>query len=300
MGVIYSDYSRARIGWFFGLSGWQLATVALTFLPIAWAMQQAAWASVALFTLLWAFIVLVTVTPVRGRSAVGWVFASAVVRRRGPRRLDPVPVESLHRRGGFAGGAGPARGVAGRPDPRRPPAWRHVHEGRDHPGPPLPDVGADRVGDPPRHRPGRARPARTTRGRAGGAARPRRPDRADRRGRVPGADRAGGRRRTRPVDRPAPPRHRAARVSAGQRRAAGSPDPGQRPHRGVRHLRRPRGPARPGGQGVRRRPRRPRPGPLRPRRRARGAAARRDGDDQRRLADQPGAGAGLPHRLRAR
>lgn len=76
MGVIYSDYSRARIGWFFGLSGWQLTTVALTFLPIAWAMQQAPWASVALFTLLWAVIVLVTVTPVRGRSAVGWVFAS--------------------------------------------------------------------------------------------------------------------------------------------------------------------------------------------------------------------------------
>ncbi|MER7070648.1 DUF350 domain-containing protein [Terrabacter sp. NPDC000476] len=76
MGVIYSDFSRARIGWFFGLSGWQLTTVALTFLPIAWAMQQAAWTSVALFTLLWAFVVLVTVTPVRGRSAVGWVLAS--------------------------------------------------------------------------------------------------------------------------------------------------------------------------------------------------------------------------------
>lgn len=76
MGVIYSDYSRARIGWFFGLSGWQLTTVALTFLPIAWAMQQAAWASVALLALLWAVIVLVTVTPVRGRSAMGWVFAS--------------------------------------------------------------------------------------------------------------------------------------------------------------------------------------------------------------------------------
>ncbi|WP_344252347.1 SCO6880 family protein [Terrabacter carboxydivorans] len=76
MGVIYSDYSRARIGWFFGLSGWQLATVALSFLPVAWAMQQTAWTSVALFTLLWAFIVLVTVTPVRGRSATGWILAS--------------------------------------------------------------------------------------------------------------------------------------------------------------------------------------------------------------------------------
>ena len=28
MVVIYCDYSRARIGYFFGLSGWQLAVVA--------------------------------------------------------------------------------------------------------------------------------------------------------------------------------------------------------------------------------------------------------------------------------
>lgn len=76
MAVIYSDYSRARIGWFFGLSGWQLVTVALSFLPIAWAMQEGAWASVALFTALWALIMVVTVTPVRGRSATGWVLAS--------------------------------------------------------------------------------------------------------------------------------------------------------------------------------------------------------------------------------
>ena len=44
MGVIYSDYSRARIGHFFGLSGWQLATVALT-LPCrsASGQRRAAW-----------------------------------------------------------------------------------------------------------------------------------------------------------------------------------------------------------------------------------------------------------------
>ena len=32
--VIYSDYSRARIGHFFGLSGWQLAVVTLSLMPV--------------------------------------------------------------------------------------------------------------------------------------------------------------------------------------------------------------------------------------------------------------------------
>ena len=40
MTVIYSDYTRARIGWFFGLSGPQLATVALSSLPMFWAIQS--------------------------------------------------------------------------------------------------------------------------------------------------------------------------------------------------------------------------------------------------------------------
>lgn len=76
MAVIYSDYSRARIGWFFGLSGWQLAIVSLTFLPIAWSMNSGAWISALLFALLWAVILLITITPVRGRSATGWATAS--------------------------------------------------------------------------------------------------------------------------------------------------------------------------------------------------------------------------------
>ncbi len=76
MSVIYSDYSRDRIGWFFGLSGWQLAVVALSSLPTFWSVQQTAWASTALFLAIWVLVALVTVVPVRGRSAVGWIAAS--------------------------------------------------------------------------------------------------------------------------------------------------------------------------------------------------------------------------------
>ncbi|HET7477098.1 MAG TPA: SCO6880 family protein [Dermatophilaceae bacterium] len=76
MAVIYSDYSRARIGWFFGLSGWQLGVVALSTMPMFWSVQSGAWLSAGLFLALWAVVVLVTVTPVRGRSTTGWITAS--------------------------------------------------------------------------------------------------------------------------------------------------------------------------------------------------------------------------------
>ncbi|MCM3556664.1 PrgI family protein [Janibacter melonis] len=76
MALIYSDYSRSRIGWLFGFSGWQMAVVATTFLPIAVSMSRGAWRSVALFALVWVIVTAVTITPVRGRSAVGWLLAS--------------------------------------------------------------------------------------------------------------------------------------------------------------------------------------------------------------------------------
>jgi hypothetical protein len=76
MAVIYNDYSRARIGWFFGLSGWQLGVVALSTMPVFWSIQSGAWLPAGLFLLLWAVVAAVTVTPVRGRSASGWITAS--------------------------------------------------------------------------------------------------------------------------------------------------------------------------------------------------------------------------------
>lgn len=76
MAVIYHDYSRARIGWFFGLTGWQLGILAVGTLPAFWCIRAHAWLSALMFAALWAVAFLVTVTPVRGRSATGWLSAS--------------------------------------------------------------------------------------------------------------------------------------------------------------------------------------------------------------------------------
>ena len=74
--TIYADYQRDRIGWFFGLSGGQLMFLALASLPAFWAISRGAWFSAFLFALVWAVPAGITVVPVRGRSATGWVFAS--------------------------------------------------------------------------------------------------------------------------------------------------------------------------------------------------------------------------------
>ena len=72
MAIIYSDYSRARIGHFFGLSGWQLAVVALSLMPVLVSVNAGSWLPAAVFALAWGLVVVVTVTPVRGRSATNW------------------------------------------------------------------------------------------------------------------------------------------------------------------------------------------------------------------------------------
>ena len=76
MATIYGDYSRDKIGWFFGLSGWQLATLAAAVMPVFWAIQRGEWLSAVLFAGLWVLVFVVTVAPVRGRSATGWLAAS--------------------------------------------------------------------------------------------------------------------------------------------------------------------------------------------------------------------------------
>ena len=76
--TIYADYQRDRIGWFFGLSGGQLMFLALASLPAFWAISRGAWFSAFLFALVWLFLLAITVIPVRGRSATGWVFASTM------------------------------------------------------------------------------------------------------------------------------------------------------------------------------------------------------------------------------
>ncbi len=73
--TIYSDYTRDRIGWFFGLRAWQLAAVSVSTLPVFWAIQRQAWLSMLLFSLVWAVVVLVTAVQVKGRPMLGWLWA---------------------------------------------------------------------------------------------------------------------------------------------------------------------------------------------------------------------------------
>ena len=77
MSQVYNAYSKARIGWFlFGLTGWQAAVVAVSTLPVAWALTRQAWASAGAFLLICLAVIVVTVVPVRGRSAIGWIGAT--------------------------------------------------------------------------------------------------------------------------------------------------------------------------------------------------------------------------------
>ena len=76
MSMIYSDYNRDRIGWFFGVSGWQLALLAASALPVIISLQDGAWMAALLFSAVWLLVLVITVVPVRGRSATGWFLAS--------------------------------------------------------------------------------------------------------------------------------------------------------------------------------------------------------------------------------
>lgn len=72
----YNDYTPARIGFLFGLSLPQLVVVAVSGLPLMSALGRGAWVALAMLVPLWVMVVVLTVVPVRGRSAVGWLGAS--------------------------------------------------------------------------------------------------------------------------------------------------------------------------------------------------------------------------------
>ena len=76
MSTTYADYTRDRIGWLFGISGGQLIFLATASLPMFWAISQGAWLPALLLAGIWAFVLLVTIVPVHGRSATGWLIAS--------------------------------------------------------------------------------------------------------------------------------------------------------------------------------------------------------------------------------
>lgn len=74
---MFSDYSRDRPGWFFGLSGWQVCGLAAAVLPAVWTINTRRWDLTAPFAAAWlALFVLVTVR-ISGRSTTGWLAASA-------------------------------------------------------------------------------------------------------------------------------------------------------------------------------------------------------------------------------
>ena len=78
MTQIYRGYTKDRIGWFlFGLTGWQASVVAGGSLPLFWSLRAQAWGAAGLCALVCAAVTVVTVVPVRGRSAVGWAGATA-------------------------------------------------------------------------------------------------------------------------------------------------------------------------------------------------------------------------------
>lgn len=77
MSQVYREYTKARIGWFlFGWTGWQAGIVAVSTLPVFWSLHRQAWTSAALLAILSAAVTAVTVVPVRGRSAIGWILAA--------------------------------------------------------------------------------------------------------------------------------------------------------------------------------------------------------------------------------
>ena len=76
MATVYSDYGRDRIGWFFGLSGPQLAILSVGLFPALWAFNAKQWGPLLGLTAGWALLFVLVVVPIRGRSATGWLDAS--------------------------------------------------------------------------------------------------------------------------------------------------------------------------------------------------------------------------------
>lgn len=73
--AVYSDYSRDRIGWFFGLTGAQVAVLGAAVLPVFFAVNRQDWSLAGSLILAWAAVFVLVAVPIRGRSATGWLLA---------------------------------------------------------------------------------------------------------------------------------------------------------------------------------------------------------------------------------
>jgi hypothetical protein len=76
MASVYGDYTRDRVGMFFGLTGVQLGILVAAGIPALWALQTQRWGLFAAAALGWAIMLVLVVVPVRGRSATGWLLAA--------------------------------------------------------------------------------------------------------------------------------------------------------------------------------------------------------------------------------
>jgi hypothetical protein len=69
----YGDYIKDRSGWFFGLTGPQLALVVLAGLPALVALNNRAWPLFAAWLPVWGLLVVLIAVPIRGRPSARWL-----------------------------------------------------------------------------------------------------------------------------------------------------------------------------------------------------------------------------------
>ena len=89
--TLYNDYSRDKVGMFFGLTAAQLATLVVGAMPALLALSGSRWLLTAVLVVGWIVLALLTVMPIHGRSAVGWTAAGL---RFLTGRVTVVPPES--------------------------------------------------------------------------------------------------------------------------------------------------------------------------------------------------------------
>lgn len=68
----YGEWGKERTGWFFGLSGAQLATVVFAGAPALLAVGAQRWKLLLLWLVVWGVVIALTIIPVRGRPAFRW------------------------------------------------------------------------------------------------------------------------------------------------------------------------------------------------------------------------------------
>lgn len=77
MAAVYSEYTRDRVGMFFGLTGVQLAILVAAAGPTLWMVHLGRWPEALGMMLAWCVVFVLVVVPVRGRSATAWLLALA-------------------------------------------------------------------------------------------------------------------------------------------------------------------------------------------------------------------------------